>query len=763
MKLLNCWVLMTVILVGAGCTNAKRYLERGQKDFDAGKYEDASINFRNAIQQDPRSGEANYKLALTELKLQKVPDAYHHMYQAVALMPDNDEAKVSFANLCLEIYQSDPQRPKSMYDQLAKVISEMAARQPNGYDTMRFKGYLALFDRKLPEGISDLEKANQVKPLEPEVVLPLMQALFQDQRSGEALKLGQETIQKHKDLTTVYSMLYGHYVAANQLEQAESVLKTQIANNPKHAEYVLQLASHYAQLHKDAEADAVVKRMLEHPADFTRTYLLAGAYYARMSNWQQATSLLEEGAKREPKDKVLYEKNLANVLLAQDKKAEAVRLVDTILAEAPTDQEALRLRAALLMDTRKPENIDKALAELQAGIAQSPDDMLSRYSLARAYMLKSDLENANKQLTEVVTRGPRFLPAHLLLAEIALQRRQPQEVLTQVAPILAAQPDDARARLLEVLALSATGRSGEAHNKLNVLIKDQPNYADAQLELGVMNLQEKKLSEAEAIFRKLYDARQALPRSLEGLVQVLVARDRANQALPLLEEEVKRSPQPGNLRLVLARTAAGVGRDAVVEEQLRLAVKEDPKSYDAHAMLGDYYRQKGDLNQAVAIYQKARDLAPKNPSPDVSLALTYAHAGRTAEAIQSYRNALKRQPDNPILLNDMAYFLAENGGNLDEALKMSQLAVQKLSNSPIASDTLGWIYLKKDRPDAAAQIFANLVKKNPQSALFEYHLGAALAAKGDKTGARAALGAALQKKPEKQDEAKIKELLARLG
>ena len=42
-----------------------------------------------------------------------------------------------------------------------------------------------------------------------------------------------------------------------------------------------------------------------------------------------------------------------------------------------------------------------------------------------------------------------------------------------------------------------------------------------------------------------------------------------------------------------------------------------------------------------------------------------------------FESALKIQPDNPAALNNIAFYLAENGGNLDEALRLAQRAIQK--------------------------------------------------------------------------------------
>jgi len=51
------------------------------------------------------------------------------------------------------------------------------------------------------------------------------------------------------------------------------------------------------------------------------------------------------------------------------------------------------------------------------------------------------------------------------------------------------------------------------------------------------------------------------------------------------------------------------------------------------------------------------------------------------------------------------------------------------------SDTLGWIYLKKNLTDNAIDIFKDLVNRVPAQAVFRYHLGMAYSQKGDKTRA----------------------------
>src|SRR5207249_1155204 len=135
-------------------------------------------------------------------------------------------------------------------------------------------------------------------------------------------------------------------------------------------------------------------------------------------------------------------------------------------------------------------------------------------------------------------------------------------------------------------------------------------------------------------------------------------------------------------------------------------------------------------------FEKAQNLAPKDSAAAAMLAAALQAAGRSEDAQKTYRRALSLQPDNPVLSNNLAFLLAESGGDLDEALKLAYAALGKFRDRPNFLDTLGWIYLKKNMTDNAMQIFDNLVKRQPDNPTFRYHRALTLAAKGDKLMAR---------------------------
>ncbi len=97
------------------------------------------------------------------------------------------------------------------------------------------------------------------------------------------------------------------------------------------------------------------------------------------------------------------------------------------------------------------------------------------------------------------------------------------------------------------------------------------------------------------------------------------------------------------------------------------------------------------------------------------LALAFQTADRKPEARQAYEQAVKLDPQNGFALNNLAFLIAEGGGgDLDQALTYAQRAKQVLPNLSEVSDTLGWIYLKKNMSDNAMDIFQGLVNKAPE-------------------------------------------------
>jgi Flp pilus assembly protein TadD len=222
--------------------------------------------------------------------------------------------------------------------------------------------------------------------------------------------------------------------------------------------------------------------------------------------------------------------------------------------------------------------------------------------------------------------------------------------------------------------------------------------------------------------------------------------------------------EPDRLDLKLARANLFVRAQRFDEAvgTFKALLEKDPKSADLLYRLAETYRRKGDINLAADAFRKSSQAAPNSTLPLVQLGFILETIGPVDQAKAVYEQILKLEPNNAIALNNLAYRKAEEGQDLDEALRMAQHARQIEPNATAMADTLGWIYIKKNLSADAERIFKDLVEKDPANSTFHYHYGLVLKQKGDKFSARREFEAALKNKPSKDEAGKIQDELTKL-
>jgi tetratricopeptide (TPR) repeat protein len=744
----------------SGCSASKQsYVAKGNKLFAAGKYEEAALNYREAIQKDAGFGEAYYRLGLTAVKLNQARDAYSTLFRAVQLLPGNVEVKTKFADVCLSLYLTDANHPQLLYSQISHLSEELLSKNHSSYEGLMLKGYLASTDRKPKEAIDYFRKALQADSSNAGVVTELANLLIQEGEVQEGERLAMNLIGEKTSYGPAYDLLYGFYLKANRPADAENVLKAKVNHNPTNADYVLQLARHYSQVHDTAQMTGTLQRLLNDPKDFPQAQLWVGDFYLGLRDYPEAIGYYQRGANAAPeaKTKVVYQIRNVIALLSQGKRDQAGRLAEQVHQEHPKDTAALRLHADILLDSGKRESADAAAQEFQKLSSQSPSDASLRLQLARAYRLKGDLESARSQLLEVTRLRSDLSAARYELAEISLIQHRPQEAVKQANEILRTQPNDRRGRLLYASGLMGTGDGETARAVLTRLINDFPKDPEPQVQLGIVALAQKAFPRAIDILSKYRATGDT--RVFSALASAYLGEKEFDQARAILNEGLAKWPQSSDLLEQLGRTEALAGHYDLALAQFQKLLASDPKSVVLRRNLAEVCDLQGDHTRAIAYYQQAHQLAADDVAVTVSLADALARAGRMGEAKTIYQAVAITHPENAPVLNNVAFFLADTGGDLDEALRLAKNALAKIPGQPSFSDTIGYIYLKKGMLDSAIQSFSTLARRYPTSASFRYHLGLALFQKGEKAGARKELQSALANHPSPQETLRIRELL----
>jgi tetratricopeptide (TPR) repeat protein len=766
-KLLKLLPLFLVLLLAASCTRdpkveAQRQLENANKFFAKGKYREASIMYRRALQKDLRFGEAYYRLALTEIKLGNYGEALKWLRRAVELQPTNTDAITKLADLYLQGAMTVATQRSFLIGEVKDLSDKLLKLNPDSYDGHRLKGQVLLLSRDAPGAIAEFEKANKASPNQAALVLVYFTALVYNNQFPEAEKLAQEFIDKNKTDSRMYDLLYVQYARQNNVPAAEALLKLKVANNPTQSKYLIQLAGHYFFVNKRPEMEAVIKELSDEKK-FPEGHLMAGDfYYFRLRDLENARAQFEAGIKAFPKDKATYQKRLVELYATSGKNQQANDMLKEVLKDNPKDNDAIAMRAALMLTTGNRDQINLAANDLQALVTKSPTNHLYHFNLARALIAKGDIDGAKLQLEEAIKIRSDFTAARVMLGRLYGAKGDPARSLKEAEGVIAIDRNNLQAHLMRSNALLTLGDKDKARQELAAITKAYPQNLEARYQTGFLAFQDKDYKKSEQIYGDLFRANPKDARGLAGETESLAAQNRLGDAIKETQLAIEKEPQRQDLKQVLAKFYVRSERynDAIAIYQNLLT--QDPRSQSLLWQLGETQRRKGDLNAAIDTFRRCSQSAPSDTSCLTQLGMIYEGTGKTDQSKPIWEQILKIQPDHALALNNLAFSKAQDGVDLDQALTMSQKARQQMPNNPSVSDTLGWIYVKKNLSDDAVRIFKDLTTQVPDSPTFHYHYGVALLQKGDKPSAKKELMIALADKPSTGEEAKIKELLQKI-
>ena len=765
MKSRKLLLLLPVVFFVASCSRdpkvqAQRYVENGNKFFEKGKFKEASIMYRRALQKDLRFGEAYYRLALTEINLAAFGDAVRSLRRAVELQPDNADASVKLADIYIIAAAQDKGNSQQYLKEAKDLAGKLLERDGKSYDGHRIEGQIALLENDAPLAVAQLQAAALLKPDQTELSMAYVQALAANKQFDEAEKLALSVIDKHPTFAPMYDALYLYYMNAQKLTQAEGILKRKVENNQRQSNFRVQLAAFYLYTQKHAEFE---KTMLElnHESQYPDGHLVAGDFYFyRTRDFDAARAQYDAGQKAFPKEKAIYQKRMVELLAITGKSAEANQLLAAILKDNPKDTDAIAMRAALMLTTDDAAQINQAVNDLQSLVAKAPDNHLLHFNLARGYLAKNDTEQARLQLEAAIKLRPDFVVARDMLARIYLNKKDYARALKEAEDAIAMNKNDLEARLTRASALMAIGDGKKARDEIEGILQVAPNNPDARYQSGVLAWQQRDYKSAQDAFAQLSKINPKDSRGLLGVVETLASQNRLGEGIKLVEDALAREPGRRDLMQALANLYVRDMRYDAAMARYQELLKTEPKSADLLLRVAETQRRKGDINGAIDTFRRASQAAPTDSRPLLQLGLLLDGTGRRDQAKPVYEQVLKIQPDQPIALNNLAFIKAEDGQDLDEALTMAQRARQGMPNSPDVMDTLGWIYLKKNLSDDAVRTFKELVMADPNRAAYRYHYGMALLQKGDKPSAKRELEAAIKFNPSKDDAGKIQKLLA---
>ena len=343
-------------------------------------------------------------------------------------------------------------------------------------------------------------------------------------------------------------------------------------------------------------------------------------------------------------------------------------------------------------------------------------------------------------------------------------------------------------------AAAALLRADDKAGALNI-IKDYEAARGSRFAIAQLRRQ---IDSGEMPGRLVSDAREGFAELLMNLASALDQRRTARPALMWAQAALYLRPdngaslyQVGDIQRNLGQHAASIetlgkikaedpmsweggksivtslvslNRNDEAEKLLEEMAARETKRWDVLAMLGNLHRSKRNWLKAASAFDRA--IARLGPPRAAYWNLYFARgvaferSKQWPKAEKDFRTALKLRPNQPAVLNYLAYSWVDRKENLTEALAMLRKAVRLRPRDGAITDSLGWAFYRLGQFQRAVRLLERAASLEPTNWEINDHLGDAYWRTGRTTEARHQWRRALSMKPDKDVAAKIK---AKLG
>jgi len=761
-------ILLGIVLTGLvwqlACTSDPQdLLETGNDYFEDGQYREAALIYRRAVQVDARFGEAYYRLGLAEFALGRYLQAFRALIRALEFQPANADAFEKLTDIYLAGYDLDAQNAKQLLSELKEITYTAEQNDIDEFLTLRVRGFIAMLEEREDDAVELFRAALEVRPGDSRVTIALAEAYARLAMFGDAESLLVDALEQNPDFGLGYEALYALYVRQGRVEDAEAVLIRASERNPGSSQSWLQLGAHYHIGQQPEQRDQAISRLTSDREAFRNGHQEAADFYMRVGEYEMAAKLYEEGLSLHPENEATYRLGIAQAFALTGDFTEALHQVDEVLQEDPENDSARVLKSSLRLTSGDREVADQVIQELESLLPRMTQNPVVNYNLGRAYESTGQFDAALVQYQEAIRKRYDYVLPRLALGSLRLQRSEFAMALNEAEGILAMAPGNIPARLLRANALIQLGQFDRAREDVAVLEQIGPVQRQAQLLRASIHAAEGEYSNAETLLTGLREEVPSDRGATAGLLDLYLREGSFEKAADLVDEQIAASPDSPELHILQGRISMGAGKYDRAIREYQTVIEERPDDVVALQELGTAEYHTGDFDTAETLFRQARELAPKDASPSLHLAMLLGEMGEQQETRELLEEVVTLAPDNVIALNNLAYVLADSPETIDRALTLAQRAMKLAPTSPNILDTLGWVYLKKGQSGEAVSVYENLVEIAPKHPTWRYHLGMALYQRGSRREARSQLEISLSSGPSAEEEAEIRALLARIG
>lgn len=689
--------LTLVLLLGSAvmamsCKKAgEQVFGSGVAYYQAGKYQEALIEFRNANAIQPTSADVRYELGRTHLALNNVSAAVEEFEAVLRLKQDHVGAKVQLATLYLVTQQDS--KSKSLIDGALKL-------EPTNAAARSLRGQYLIRAGDIERGKADLE---------------------------ESIRLGPSQVE-------LYGALATFYAGRGSPEKAVEVLAQGAKSNPTSVTATLNLAQALLSQGAILEAEEATRTALSLDSRHLRANLFLAQILAITNRLDEAERVLTAVKATAPLDPVAY-RALAVFYETTGQRNKAIEELRTLNTTQFRD---LVVKQRLVENLLAAGGIDEAESINRSIKKATPESAHPIYTEGRIQIARQQLDAAVVSFNQAISmqRHPDYLYA-LGMAQASLGLELPARESFQA--VVTQDPNNLDAVLALAVFAFGSGDHMGAWQATDEVLRRRPDSSEARVVRARMLMAAGQVSQAEALLEEVLSAKPGDLQALGLLVDIKVLQGSGDRIAGRIVSLLAKDSSIAELHLLLG-IVRYAGKDLVGgEKSLREAIRLKPSIKAAQQVLASILLEKKQRAAAKEALQKAITVDPRNMNNYVLLAAEHDRDGETGRALDILSSAHAVDPTAWIVSNQYAYMLLETGGDVNMALSLAQSAKEKMPASADVADTLGWAYHKLGIHDQAVRQFVLAIRLNASEPEYHYHLAETYIALKRTGAAKAAL------------------------
>ncbi len=763
-------VAISLFACGGPEERKAKYRARAQEYLEAGNYPKARVALRNVLKIDPKDVDAYFLFAQVEEKEKNWRNAVGLYQKLLELAPDHTAGLITLAKYYLEA---------RLTEQVVSTADKVLAKDPQHPQAKALKIAVLAVEGKLPDAMTNAEVLRSEFPTEPDVAILLATLYSQQQRHRDAGATLQRALDAHPKDMDLLNNLNTILVQAKDMAGAEMVARRMIEAEPTLFDHRLRLARFFDTQGAHEKAEAVLREAIAlDPNSEERRLLLADFLSTRKDHPAAEQALLEAATQLPRSTKIqfglaaLYLKSgqdakaraqyaalvkdykekpagleakvrLAEMDLVSGKQAEAERQVEEVLKKNPRSSDGLILSGRMALARRNGKD---AVQAFRTVLHDQPELATVHFLLGQAYLLTGENNLAKESFEQAVALYPGQVDARRSLAALESQSGHHQQARARLDDLLKQWPDDVAALDMLMMVDLVTKNLVEAERTLERLRTVSKDSAAAIMAEGRLRQAQGQFNKAGAAYERATTLAPNDPDALLSLVKLDVAQGHADRAKTRLDALLATRPDHLFGHGLLGEVLTLTGHPQEADAQFREASRVNPKWITPWLDWGGLWLAQKQPDQAVQVIQAGLKANPDSEELYMLLASAYSTQGKIDPAITAYDSALRLNPRNVLVANNLAVLLVDYKGDPQSLQKAFALSrdFEKDAPHPLFLDTLGWVRFKMGQQEDAIRLMKDAVAKSPGTPTLNYHLGMAFYQSGKRAEARAYLSKALK-------------------